>query len=135
MAEVHRWVRVSGYVQMALDDAVGWFEGPDVDRALEESLAHAVGAPAANLQVRGAAPVRVSASNAHVGLSWRIDRDDDDPAQGSGSIALLRVQSGQAPITEVLVSVVTDEGDASRVAGSLHRFVDHLLARLPSLPA
>lgn len=135
MVDVHRWVRVSGYVQMGLDDVVGWFEGPDVDRALEEALARALGTLPSNLQVRGAAPVRVSASNVHVGLTWQIDRDDNRPAQGTGSIALLRVQSGQAPITEVLVSVVTEEGDAGRVAGSLHRFVDDLLVRLPSLPA
>lgn len=135
MTEPDRWVRVSGYVAMGFDSAIERFADPSIDGVLEAALARAVGLPPSSLQVRGTAPVRVSSSNAYFGLVWRIDRDGRAPRRGTGSIALLRVQSGHDPITEVLVSVRTDEGEARRVATSLHRFVDDLLARLSSLAA
>lgn len=133
MSEPDRWVRVSGYIEMGLEAVIERFERDDVDRLLESALASAVGVPSSRLQVRGTGPVRVSAANAHVNVTWRIAGPDDNTTQGAGSIALLRVQSGHDPITELLVSVRTHEGDAAWVAASLHGFVENLLGSLRPL--
>lgn len=128
--ESHRPMRVSGYLEQPIGEVIMAFSRAGIDELVADALAGALGVDVVQIDVHSTNPVVISAGNADVHLRWRVTSESGEQRDGAATIGLLVVQSGQDPVTELLVALSVSDQDASPVSSSAHRFVDGLIARL-----
>jgi hypothetical protein len=126
-----RMIRLSGYLDLRMEDVI---DACSPAAGIEDLLGLAFGramsldGPAVTVEVLP--PTWVSGDNASIPLSWRVHRGDDLVALGSAALSVLRVQSGQDPLTELLLSVDISEPAVSLVAPVLREVLDDVSTEL-----
>ncbi len=128
-------MRLSAYLDLALDDVVALFARPEIDEILGSAIRAASGTTDARVTMDAAAPVRVSASNAWMPVTWRVTSQEGRVSEGKATIFLLMVQSGHEPVTELLAALTVGDEVAGPIAATAHRFLDELTDRLSALAA
>lgn len=120
-----RMVRLSGYLELRMEDAIGACEpGGGIEELLERAFALALPLEGPVVTVEVLRPTWVSGDNASIPLSWRVHRDGALVALGTAALSVLRVQSGHDPLTELLLSVDISEPAVATVAPVLRRVLD-----------
>lgn len=128
-------MRLSAYLDLALDDVIDLFARPEIDELLGSAIRAASGSTNARVTMDASGPVRVSASNAWVAVTWRVISEAGHVSEGRARISFLMVQSGHEPMTELLVALTVGDEVAGPVAAVAHRFLDELTSRLSALAA
>ena len=132
---VTRTLRISAYVDRALDEVVEIFARPGIDAMLAAAVQTALGSADARATVHAAKPVWVTAGHASVAVTWRVVGRSGRANDGKASIALLMVQSGHDPMTELLVAL-TVAGDDPVASAKTHGVLDEITRLLsPALTA
>lgn len=129
-AQAQRTLHLCEYVELSLDDVLAAFGRPDIEEVLKASLQHALGSMGERMTLHAAAVDQMSDSSARVVVDWSTTTRDATPVAGTAVLSLLTVQSGSAPITEVLVALPVAEDVATWVAAAMRRFLDHVTDRL-----
>jgi hypothetical protein len=129
-------IHLSAYVDLALDDVLDAFASwSDIDDLLTAAVARAVGDRGPVVAVRSGEPTRVSDGHAFVNVSWRVPTPRGETAEARAEVAMLRVQSGRLPLTELLLAVDVAVPAVPRVAPVLRRVLDEVTERLALRPA
>lgn len=124
-------IHLSSYVPLPMDEVFDAFAGwPNIDGLLTDAARRAVGEDGPYIPVHATEPVLVSDGHARVRVSWTVTTPRGRLAEGHAVVALLRVQSGRDPMTEVLMTVDVAESAAAEVAPVLHRVLDEVTDRL-----
>jgi hypothetical protein len=124
-----RQLRVCEYVDRSLPELMTALASDDIEKTLAQALAKAVAVDGDHVTVKTTPPVVISAINAELTVAWRVDFGTFE-REGSAKVDLLVVQSGQEPLTEVLVTTSVTDREAEAVASATHRFLDELTLRL-----
>ena len=132
---MQRAMSVPGYVEARLEDVLDAFaDRSTIVALLDEATAKSFSAALA-AEVRSATPEPIAARSARVKLLWRYTDPRAGDRSGDADLQLLTVQSGNDPLTELLVTISVDSSAAPAFAPAIHRFVDELadlLARRPT---
>lgn len=126
-ASTGRVLHVSAYVDLSLDVVLERFAPPEVDELLVAAVRAGLGhSDETTVGAWAGAPTWVSAGHVRVPVRWRIDRPARFEVAGAATISLLVVQTGEAAITELLVTVPAPDGDEGRAAVVLHEILHEL---------
>lgn len=127
-----RTASVSAYVNLPIVDVVARFSDPGIDGLLMSTMRNSVRDAGLGdvLSVHAWPTVWVATGTVRVNLTWRLRGVRGRVTEGSATIALLTVQSGREPITELLATVPVGDGDLRVVTDATHRLLDELTRRL-----
>jgi hypothetical protein len=125
-----RTMSVPGYVEVAFDDVLDAFsDEATIAELLDAAVVDAF--PAGSIvQLQASPPALLTRWSARVKLAWRFVDPRGHPFEGEAAVQLLVLQSGNEPLTELLVTMRIDDVYATAVATAVHRFLDVLVARL-----
>lgn len=126
-----RTASVSAYVDLPLADVFARFSDPGIDGLFMSAMRTSLGTDGGQvLSVHTWPTVWVSTGSARVVVTWRIRETDGHVREGSATIALLTVQSGNEAITELLVTLPVSGDEAESTTQTVHRALDELTRRL-----
>ena len=115
------------YVDLSLGDLLERFADPSIDGLLASAIHSALGGrPDQHVSAHASAPYRVSARNARIPVAWYATDGRGREREGAVTVSLLGVQSGDDPVTELLVTVPVRDASAGEVTAAVHRVLDEL---------
>jgi hypothetical protein len=125
-----RTVSVPGYVEIAFDDVIRAFAHEVMIAELLDAATVDAFPPGSIVRLQSSSPEVLTRSSARVRLAWEFIDPRSRPFTGDATIQLLVLQSGNEPLTELLVTTTIDDQYAHGVATAVHRFMDGLVTRL-----
>jgi hypothetical protein len=125
-----RPMSVSGYVDAPFGDVMAELAGPRARRVLRAAIAAGLGFGEDQVDVDVRAPAVHAGGSAQVELTWSGDDGAGRVRGGSATVTVLLVQSGEDPVTELLVRTQVDTDTAPQAAAAIHRCLDELAALL-----
>lgn len=124
---------LSAYIDLAMTDVVSFFTDPGADAVLAATIQDVL-APADELVSVHAEPTLwASSGNLRVAVDWRIRAPSGEVRDGKATISLLVVQSGDDPVTELLVSLPVHH-ERELTTAAVRRILDGLTDRLEAPP-
>jgi hypothetical protein len=121
-----RPMSVSGYVDAPFAEVMAELAGPRARQVLRAAIAAGLGFSEDQVEVEVRAPAVHSGGNAQVDLTWSGDDGAGRVRGGSATVTVLLVQSGENPVTELLVRTQVDTVTAPQAAAAIHRCLDEL---------
>ena len=129
--DLRHTIRMSAYVDLAVDDVLEVLDTwAGLDAVLAEAVRTAVADAGPGGAVEASAVTRVTEVQARLTVSWSVLTPRGERAEGHADVALLRVQSGREPMTELLLTVDVASAAAGEVAPVLRRVLDDVADRL-----
>lgn len=127
-----RTASVSAYVNRPIVDVVAQFSDPGIDGLLMSTMRRVTGTTGLGdvLSVHAWPTVWVASGSVRVNVTWRIRGADGRSTDGAATIALLTVQSGGEPITELLARLPVGDGDPRAATDTARRLLDELTLRM-----
>jgi len=136
---IGRTTSVSAYVDLPIAEVFARFSDPGIDGLLGAAMRSTLASSGEGelLSIHAWPTVWVATGTVRVPITWRLRSSDGHVYEGSATICLLMVQSGQDAITELLVTLPVDgEGpeavEVSAATDATHRILDELTRRLES---
>jgi hypothetical protein len=123
-------LHLSDYVALSLADILEVFDRGEMEGIIASSVVAALGEGAPELVVATADPEVVSGIAARVNVLWSLEGDGQDGDAGSAVVTLLVVQSGDEPLTELLLTLPQTGGPVELPPGTLRRLLDEVTRRL-----
>lgn len=124
-------IRLSAYVDLGLDDTLDvlatW---PGLEAVVSDAVRAAVDDTGPTVEVETSEILRVSDAQARLTVSWSVVTPRGETAGSHAEVALLRVQSGREPMTELLLRVDVASAAVPEVAPVLRRVLDDVADRL-----
>ena len=129
-----RTIHLSSYVALGIDDVLDALSSPaHVERLLRTPIRAVLGGDADSLELNVGEVVRVSAGNASVSVSWSSRGANERLVAGRAEVAILVVQSGRDPLTELLLRIDVAAAHHRAVASALHDILDGVTDQLAGL--
>jgi hypothetical protein len=125
-----RTVTVPAYVEIAFAEVIRAFAHEEQIAELLDAATVYAFPPGSTVRLRSSPPEVLTRSSARVRLAWEFIDPRGRPFEGGATIQLLVLQSGNEPLTELLVTTTIDDRYAHGVAIAVHRFMDGLVSRL-----
>ena len=125
-----RTMSIPGYVEIAFEDVLGAFADEATIAALLDAAVVDAFPPGSIVRLRASAPLHLTRWSARVKVVWNFVDPRGHAFDGDATIHLLVLQSGNEPLTELLLAMTIDDTYAHAVATAVHRFLDELVARL-----
>ena len=130
-----RPMSVPGYVEVAFEDVLDAFAQADTIAELLDAAVVGAFPPGSIVRLRASAPEHLTKWSARVKLAWHFVDPRGHGFDGDATIQVLVLQSGNEPLTELLLTVTVDDQYATALADAVHRFLDELVRRLARQPA
>jgi hypothetical protein len=126
-----RTIHLSAYVGLGIDDVVDLLSSRSwIEARLATAVVAVLGADAADLALDLSTVTRISAASASCSVSWTVRNGNEQLVAGHAGVAILLVQSGADPLTELLLTIEVEERNHSSVARALHAILDRITAGL-----
>lgn len=123
-------VSLCDYLELAWPEVVARLSSPTIDSVLSGAFRDALEVDDGEVSVHASPPELVVGGSARVHLSWRASTSMGRAAEGTATIVVLPVQTGNDAVTELLVEVGLAGTMADRAAAVTHRFLEALVDRL-----
>ncbi|MFZ6004008.1 MAG: hypothetical protein ACOYXM_08755 [Actinomycetota bacterium] len=120
---------LSAYIDLSMDDVVSFFTDPGADAVLAATIQDVLAAADELVSVHAEPTLWASSGNLRVAVCWRVRGPSGDVRDGTATISLLVVQSGDDPITELLVSLPVQH-ERELTTATVRRILDGLTSRL-----
>ena len=130
-----RPMSVPGYVEVAFDDVLAVFANEQTIGGLLDVAVVDAFPPGSIVRLQASPPEHLTKWSARVKLAWQFIDGRGRPFDGDATIQILVLQSGNEPLTELLLTLTVDDQYAMAVADAVHRFLDELAGRLSGTAA